>query len=282
MGKKYKLSKIDTKMVDGHKLHRIIALRDINANVSKGDIGGYIESYTNLSHKGRCWVYNTAIVYEDARVMDDVQIYHESKVHGASLIQDDVTICGNADIYGFSIINEDSIVEDDTIIDNSGIHGNVHVYRNAYIKDSQLGGYAAIFDGAKIINSILNGSMIVRGKAKILNAHINDPIDVCNFGYITGDTDYAYIKGFGRKNRGTTFFLQEDNSIYVTCGCFQGNLTEFRSTVKHTHSNKDGTLSPLGQEYLMIAYLMENRFKRIIEKNNSGKKVFKEVIYRQE
>lgn len=265
MKKKYKLSETDTIMVNEHILHRIIALRDVNSNVSKGDAGGYIESYTNLSRKGQCWVYDNAIVYENARVMDNAQIYHSSTIHGCSIIQDDVTIGGNADICGNSIIGGEAIVEDDARIDSSCIHDNVHAYGNVYVKHSQLGGFTVIFDSAKIINSILKGSMVARGKSKISNVHIDDPIDVCNFGYITGDNDYAYIKGFGRKNRGTTFFLQEDNSIYITCGCFQGNLAEFRSAVKYTHRNKDITLSPLGEEYMDIADLMEKRFKRIIE-----------------
>lgn len=44
--KKYKLLEDDTIEVDGHTLYRIRALRDFG-NISKGTIGGYIESEKN-------------------------------------------------------------------------------------------------------------------------------------------------------------------------------------------------------------------------------------------
>ena len=47
----------------------------------------------------------------------------------------------------------------------------------------------------------------------------------------------------------------------VNCGCFHGNLKEFRERVKVTH----GT-SSLGHEYAIIADLMEMRFNRVLLK----------------
>lgn len=51
--------------IDGHVLHRIIALRDLG-EVKKGDIGGWIEGQENLSHDDDCWVYGEARVCNNA------------------------------------------------------------------------------------------------------------------------------------------------------------------------------------------------------------------------
>ena len=47
MDNKYKLTH-RTKVVDGHTLHQIKALKSFDA-VKKGDLGGWIEDYSNLS-----------------------------------------------------------------------------------------------------------------------------------------------------------------------------------------------------------------------------------------
>ena len=64
--KKYRLTEETTK-VGNRPLYRIQALRDFG-NVTKGDIGGYIESEKNLSQDGNAWVYGNARVYGDADI----------------------------------------------------------------------------------------------------------------------------------------------------------------------------------------------------------------------
>lgn len=68
--------------------------------------------------------------------------------------------------------------------------------------------------------------------------------------------DYPTAKGFGRNYRTTTFFKLKDGGIGVRCGCFYGTLDEFRKKVKETHKE-----SKMGKEYLMLADLMEYKFK---------------------
>ena len=67
--KKYELTD-ETIEVNGHTLHRIRALKDfrltgvlpagMSSTVKAGDQGGFIESEDNLSHLGKCWVFNDA------------------------------------------------------------------------------------------------------------------------------------------------------------------------------------------------------------------------------
>lgn len=73
---------------------------------------------------------------------------------------------------------------------------------------------------------------------------------------VYGDACYTTIKGFGREYRATTFFKCKDGKVRVQCGCFYGDLEEFRAIVKKTHGE-----SKKAKEYLMIADLMELHFE---------------------
>ena len=96
MKKKYKITK-ETVEVDGHTLHRIMALKELHyvenvkssciiATVTKGILGGFIESEENLSQDGDCWVDDNAKVYGDAKVYGNTQIFGNTE------------ICGNAEV----------------------------------------------------------------------------------------------------------------------------------------------------------------------------------------
>lgn len=64
MNKKFELTK-ETKMFFGRKLFRIRALIDFG-DVKVGDLGGFVEKESNLSHYGDAWVCDNAKVYGNA------------------------------------------------------------------------------------------------------------------------------------------------------------------------------------------------------------------------
>ena len=70
---KYELTDNTFTAPGGTILHQIQATKDFN-DVTKGDLGGYIEKEENLSHKGLAWVYRDARVFGGARVFGDAQI----------------------------------------------------------------------------------------------------------------------------------------------------------------------------------------------------------------
>ena len=76
--KKYTLTKT-TKEYFGTTLYQIKALKDFN-NVSKGDLGGYIEKEENLSQENNAWVYGNALVSGDAEVSGDARVYGKLKL----------------------------------------------------------------------------------------------------------------------------------------------------------------------------------------------------------
>ena len=100
MEKKYRLTN-ETIRFKGTTLYRIEALKDF-FSVEKGDKGGFVESENNLSHDGKCWVYDDAKVYGNAKVYDnvkvygDAQVYDNVKVYGQSQVFNNVKIFGKA------------------------------------------------------------------------------------------------------------------------------------------------------------------------------------------
>lgn len=117
--------------------------------------------------------------------------------------------------------------------------GNVSQDDNAWVS-----GDAEVFGNAKVFgNARVSGDALISGNARVSdNAWVSD------------NADYALVQGFGIKFRCTTFYRGKNKKIMVNCGCFHGDLEEFRKQVKETRSGK------IAKEYLMIADLMEYHF----------------------
>ena len=144
-------------------------------------------------------------------------------------------------LKSFSDVEEGDLggyVEKEDNLDHSGeawVSGNTWVYGNARVYgDARVSGDAWVYGDARV-----SGNARVYGDARV-----------------SGENDYAAAKGFGREYRTTTFFRLQDGGIGVRCGCFCGTLEEFREKVKETHKE-----SKMGKEYLMLADLMEYKFK---------------------
>ena len=116
--------------------------------------------------------------------------------------------------------------------DNLSHAGNAWVYGDAWVSgDAQVSGDARVYGNARV----------------------------------SGNADYAVVKGFGRYFRTTTFFRCKDKILRVQCGCFYGDLAQFRKIVKKTHGD-----SKYAKEYLAIADLMELHFAEEEEKQEAA------------
>lgn len=125
-------------------LYRIQALRDIpEHNVQAGDIGGWIESESNLSQFGTAWVsengavFDSAVCMVGAHVTGNARQYEfcvsrgnatlggyaqqcgTSQISGSSYIGGSVTVAGNAYVWG------EYRNEGDGVQLNTGAHGYV-------------------------------------------------------------------------------------------------------------------------------------------------------------
>ena len=116
----------------GRTLFRIRALTSFTTitgeKVNVGDLGGWIEKESNLSHSGKAWirddakVYDNALVCDSARVFGDARIYGNAKVHGDALVCENAEVCDNARVYGSA-----------WVCGNAWVHGNAQVYGDARV-----------------------------------------------------------------------------------------------------------------------------------------------------
>ena len=122
----------------------------------------------------------------------------------------------------------------------------------SHMGNAWVSGNAQVFGNARV-----SGNAWVSGNAQVSgNAWVFGDAQVFGDARVSGDKDYAYAHGFGSCNRTTTFFRLKDGDVGVRCGCFYGTLAQFRDNVCETHGE-----TKKAQEYLMLADLMEIRFK---------------------
>ena len=220
--KKFELTSEFITNIFGTKLFRIKALIEFG-NVKAGELGGFVEKEENLNHEGNAWVYGNAEVYGNARVYGNASVYGDARVYG------NASVYGNAWVYGNA-----------RVCDDARVYGNASVYGNARVcGDARVYGNARVCDDARVY-----GNASVYGNAR-----------VCGDARVCDDADYATVHGFGSEYRTTTFFKTKAGEIGVRCGCFYGNLSEFRKKVVETHGE-----TKKAKEYLMLADLMEFRF----------------------
>lgn len=137
--KKYEIIDKTKTFNGGIVLHQIRALKSFG-NVTKGDIGGWIEKESNLSPEGNCWVYmqarvfGEAIVAENAQVYGKAQVFENAKVYGKARVFEYTKVYGNARVFkNARIYGNAQIYEDAQVEGNSKVHGKAHVGSNTHV-----------------------------------------------------------------------------------------------------------------------------------------------------
>ena len=153
--KKYELTNITIKL--GSKtLYRIISLVSIpKINLRKGDLGGFIEDQSNLSHLGTCWIFDDAMVYNKGKIYDNslifnnVRVYNKSRCFGNSIISGQSLICNHSNCYGNCNIMDNSLVYNDASVSgnaelvgiaevSNGRHFNFGTLSEKYITEEEI------------------------------------------------------------------------------------------------------------------------------------------------
>ena len=93
--KKFELVAELSKEFFGRKLFRIRALISFG-DVSKGDLGGWIEKEVCVDQSGNAWVYGNAWVSGDARVYGNAQVSGNARVYGDAWVYGNAQVSGNA------------------------------------------------------------------------------------------------------------------------------------------------------------------------------------------
>ncbi len=117
-------------------------------------------------------------------------------------------------------------------------------------------GNAWVYGDARVYgNARVSGDASVYGDAEVYgNARVYGNAEVCKIGAV------FWIGAIGSRNRTTTFFRCKDGKIYVSCGCFLGDLEEFSDKVKQTHGDNEH-----GRVYMLA---IEMAKARIVEEKN--------------
>ena len=116
---KYKLTE---KYIEnlGVKLFQIQAVTDFGC-ISKGDLGGYIQSEQCLSQSGDAWVADDAQVYGDALGYGNAQVSGDARVYGNARVSGDARVPGRDAIFWASRVGS----ENGTLTVSSGKDGLV-------------------------------------------------------------------------------------------------------------------------------------------------------------
>ena len=241
---KYKIRTDISKEFNGITLYRIEALRDFY-QIKKGDLGGWIEKEENLSQSGTCWVYDEAMVFQNAQVSGKAIVCGNAKVFGYAIITDNAEVGGNSKIQDCAILQNDVSVYDNAhIFDNARISNNAQIYNNVKVF-----GCAYIYGNAYIFNDVqIYDNVKVHGYTEIYgNIHI------CGDAEIKSITDYYVGKNTWSSGR---YFVYTRSNKKWKVGCFYGTSEEL---IKKAY--KDSKLS--GQEYERVVKYVEEMYDNI-------------------
>ena len=220
MDKKYELTD-RTIDVDGHILHKIMALKDFR-NVKAGNYGGFIESENNLSHSDECWVCGSA------------KVFGNTEIYGNALVSGKALICDNAKIFDDAWVYHDVIVSG-----GASIYGNARVFGKSKIRDN-----ASIFDSAEIFDSDISGNAKVFGNSKIHGA------------MIATNNDIIIVDDLVSRDETVAIFRRRKDIWVSIYGFFHGTLEEFEFVVRDRYSE-----TQYGREYLKIINNAKNQFE---------------------
>lgn len=203
--KKYIMTN-NTKRYNHRILHQIQALTDFG-NVKAGDLGGWIEKYTNLSQHGLSWVDKNAMVYGQA------------KIRGKAQITD------NAVVYGTAVINEKAVIKDSAIVEDGTITCDAVISEQAEIHHPL---------------AFVSGTIKLHG-----NINIKQQCYLSGDGDLYQQNHLLVISPIGQKQQMLTFFRQAfmgKQTIYVNgvCGLthhFFGSIEQFDKYVHRTDAD---------------------------------------------
>lgn len=165
---KYTILEEDTREYKGRTLHRIRSNKDF-ADVRVGQLGGWVEDQWNLSQEGRCWIYDEAVVMDNATVRHDAQVRNLAEicdnawVAEEARVTDDAIVCDHAMVSGKALIQNYASVTGETFVAQQA-----RVLNNALVGDTAtVTEYAMVKDYATVLAGRIGGRAEIAGNAVI-------------------------------------------------------------------------------------------------------------------
>ena len=165
-------------------LHRIRALRDIGQKVKSGELGGFVESESNLSFEpgDDAWIFDDAICTGDGYVDKGSRLFgnavvcgrgyvsHDSAMSAHTRVEDDAYIRG-ADLCGHARVSGRGMVLASSDSDHRPILSEHCVVYGTVQGDIHMMGTAVVIDGEEIYNNTLD-TLVINGQGRSI---IRDP-----------------------------------------------------------------------------------------------------------
>lgn len=196
MDRKFELTSTTKKLQNGEVVYQIKALKDINnpsLRIKKGDLGGWVQDESNLSHKGTCWI--TPSTY----------VLGKSKILGDSLLNRGNIIVINS-IISAKFMPQPTMKDTNTInFINSHIVGKFSFSGNIYVEGSTIKNTTisnpyifgidervSVCINTNITDSIMYNCCLVRDST-IQSSYLENNSRVANSRIISSMLDYSYI-----------------------------------------------------------------------------------------
>lgn len=289
MSEKYTIVREESKEFLGKTLYRIQALKDF-AGIRKGEKGGYIQQYKNLSQYGDCWVYDDANVLDDAVVLESARVSRNAVVSGDAIIRGYATVTdyakvsyhatieGGAYICDYAVIAGGATVSEQAwIVDNSYVTGNCQIKGNARIRGrSEVKGFAIVTDETSISNSTISQNAKVIREAVVTDSTINgnatvggDVLRVEN-AHITGEAVVREAKDYlvmqNNWSSGRYFTYTRSNNLFKV-GCFLGSGKELIEKA-YKDSEEKGKFYKNAVEYVNSVYNLHEELENVEKYKN--------------
>lgn len=138
-------------------LHRIRALQDIGEKVKAGNLGGFVESESNLStDEDTSWIFDDAIAAGNAIVDQEACLYGKA------------VVCGCAYVSLLSEVSGEARIEDFAYIRGSVVCGHARVSAHGMILDSPDTGRAPVLSENCVVYGTVTGDVHIMGDAIVL------------------------------------------------------------------------------------------------------------------
>ncbi len=150
-------------------LHRIRALRDVGEKVKAGDLGGFVESESNLSHEEG----DEAWIFDDAICAGDGYVDKNSRLYGYAIV------CGHGYVSQDSAMSAHSRVEDDAYIRSADVCGHARVSGQGMVLSSPNSGARPILSEKCAVYGTVLGDIHIMGTAVVISGEAirNDTLD---------------------------------------------------------------------------------------------------------
>lgn len=245
--------------------YRIRALKDFG-DVKKGDLGGFVQSESNLSQEGNCWIYDVSKVLGNSVIKDNAIVRNcsyirDSNIHDNAIIRSSAifnSVIRGADAFINNTMMRSSMILDDVKIDECTIE-NSRISSPVIISTSNIY-FSNIICAGEINKSylkrvVLNGNDFAICTAYIKDARIGD--NAC----IKSSKDVFSIGPLGVRSDQITFYKGTNGDTMVSYGYLNYTIEKFEEEVKETHKG-----DKYEEEYMMAIEIAKKMLARKADK----------------